>query len=84
MKDSITIYSKKDCVYCDRAKSLLNEKNILFREVLVDTNDQCVVSELQDKTGMKTFPQIFVGNEVLGGFTQLQELDHKTGLNQFR
>jgi GrxC family glutaredoxin len=83
MKDSLTIYTKNDCVYCDRAKNLLKEKNIQYREVLVDTNDQCVVSELQDKTGMKTFPQIFIGNQVLGGFTQLQELEQKTGLKQF-
>lgn len=84
MKNSITVYSKSNCIYCDRAKSLLNEKSIAFREVLVDTNDPCVVSELQDKTGMKTFPQIFVGNEVLGGFTELQELERKTGLTQFK
>ncbi len=83
MKDSITIYSKNDCIFCDRAKSLLNEKKIVFREVLVDTNDQCVVSELQDRTGMKTFPQIFIGNQVLGGYSELKELEQKTGLKEF-
>lgn len=83
MKESITIYSKNNCVYCDRAKNLLNEKNILFQEVLVDTTDQHVVSELQEKTGMKTFPQILIDNKVLGGFTELQELEQKTGLKQF-
>jgi glutaredoxin 3 len=83
MKESITIYSKNDCIYCERAKRLLNEKNIAFREVLVDTSDECTVSELQDRTGMKTFPQIFIGNQVLGGFTQLQELEQKTGLKEF-
>jgi glutaredoxin 3 len=83
MKESITIYSKNDCIYCERAKRLLSEKNIAFREVLVDTSDECTVSELQDRTGMKTFPQIFIGNQVLGGFTQLQELEQKTGLKEF-
>lgn len=83
MKDSITVYSKNDCIYCDRAKNLLNEKGIAFREVLVDTNDQLVVSELQSKSGMKTFPQIFMGSQVLGGYTELKELEQKTGLAQF-
>jgi glutaredoxin 3 len=83
MKESITIYSKNDCIYCERAKRLLSEKNIAFREVLVDTSDECTFSELQDRTGMKTFPQIFIGNQVLGGFTQLQELEQKTGLKEF-
>lgn len=83
MKNAITIYSKDDCIYCDRAKELLSQKNISFREVKVDTNDQCQVSDLQERTGMKTFPQIFVGREVLGGFSELQDLDKKTGLLQF-
>lgn len=84
MKDSITIYSKNNCVYCDRAKELLTQEQISFREVKVDTKDQCVVTELQEKTGMKTFPQIFIGNQVLGGFTELQELALKTGLKEFK
>lgn len=80
MKDSVTIYSKNNCIYCDRAKNLLHVRGIEFREVLVDSNDQCVVSELQDRTGMKTFPQIFIGHQVLGGFAELQQLDIKTNL----
>ncbi len=83
MKESITIYSKKNCIYCVRAKNLLIEKGIDFREIMVDTSDQCMVSELEDKTGMKTFPQIFIGNEVLGGYSELKELEQNTGLNQF-
>ena len=83
MKDLITIYSKKNCIYCDKAKDLLNEKKIDFHEVVVDVNDHCVVSELQDRTQMKTFPQIFIGKSVLGGYSELKELDQKTGLTQF-
>lgn len=84
MKDQITIYSKDNCIYCDKAKNLLNEKEINFREVKVDVNDRCVVDELQERTGMKTFPQIFIGNQVLGGYTELNELWQKTELKQFR
>jgi glutaredoxin 3 len=83
MKDTITVYSKNDCIYCDRAKGLLKELNVPFREILVDTNDRGAVSELQTKTGMKTFPQIFIGQQVVGGFTELKELAQKTGLKQF-
>ncbi|MBY0554860.1 glutathione S-transferase N-terminal domain-containing protein [bacterium] len=84
MKDSITIYSKRGCVYCDRAKNLLNEKDISFHEVMVDTSDQRAVSELQEKTGMRTFPQILIGNELLGGFAELSELEQKNGLIEFK
>lgn len=83
MKDTITIYSKVGCQYCNQAKSLLREKGISYREVLVESNDQCVIAELEERTGMKTFPQIFIGNQVLGGFTDLKALEQRTGLKDF-
>lgn len=80
MKQELTIYSKDSCIYCDRAKELLQNRGIEFREVLVDANDQCTITELQEKTGMSTFPQIFLGHKLIGGYLELKRLEQENGL----
>lgn len=37
----VTIYSTSDCLYCNQAKSWLNENNIAFTDCDVETSQQC-------------------------------------------
>jgi glutaredoxin 3 len=53
-----------------------------FKEVHVDDDDHCTREELFEKTGFKTFPQIFFGNQVVGGYTELKALDDAGKLGQ--
>jgi glutaredoxin 3 len=73
----IRVYSTLICPYCIRAKSLLKQRNIPFEEIDV-TGDRRAREWLLSATGRRTVPQIFIGDEPIGGFVELRELD-RTG-----
>jgi len=70
----VVIYSKDYCPFCVRAKNLLNSKDVEFEEIMVD-QDPALFAELKQKSGMMTVPQIFINDELVGGFTELAELE---------
>jgi glutaredoxin 3 len=76
----VLIYSKKVCPYCDAAKNLFRGKNVEFEEILLDGNPEKFV-ELKKKTGWMTVPQIFVGEQFLGGYTDIAKLDQEGKLD---
>ncbi len=78
--ENVTVYTMKFCPYCERAKALLKQKSIAFKEVMVADDDDAMWDELYKKSGMKTMPQIFHKEKVIGGYTDLAELDKKDGL----
>jgi glutaredoxin 3 len=67
----VTVYSTDPCAYCARAKALLRSRGVEFTEVNL-TKDPAGRAELASKTGMLTFPQILVGDRLIGGFTEVQ------------
>ncbi len=73
----ITVYSKEHCQFCKKTKDFLEKYKISFVEVHLDSSDEeRYVKERDDlisRTGghHKTFPFIFVGNQFLGGYTDL-------------
>ncbi|KUO52779.1 MAG: hypothetical protein APF76_02265 [Desulfitibacter sp. BRH_c19] len=78
---SITIYSTMNCPYCVAAKSLCVSKGFDYEEIDL-TNDPDSLAEIKDKTGMLTVPQIFIGEEFIGGFTELRELNNSGELEK--
>ncbi len=81
----IVMYSTRFCGYCVRARALLSAKGIAFDEIMVDT-DPVRYREMQQKSGRRSVPQIFIDGEPIGGFTDLWaldksgELDHRLSL----
>lgn len=71
----VTVYSKDYCPYCVRAKALLKERGIPFDEEMVDQWEPEQVRELYARSGMRTVPQIFHGEKLIGGYDQLAALD---------
>ena len=71
----VQVYTITNCPYCERAKALLRDRKIPFDEVHVDRNDDEQVQELLARSKMKTFPQIFAGDKLIGGFMELEALD---------
>jgi glutaredoxin 3 len=64
------IWSKDSCTYCVQAKRLLEQKGIEFEERKIGegwTKEQL----LEAVPNAKTVPQIFLDNELVGGFTEL-------------
>ncbi|MBT4803721.1 MAG: glutaredoxin 3 [Legionellales bacterium] len=80
MTDMI-IYSKNNCPYCDRAKDLLKRKNIEFKEVMVDL-DQNEYQIMLEKSKRRTVPQIFFKDKHIGGFDDLWALEQAGELNK--
>jgi len=81
----VTIYSADWCPFCVRAKRLLDNKGVKYEEVNVDQHPGAR-EEVTKRTGHKTIPQIFIGEEFIGGFSELSalegrgELEAKLGL----
>jgi glutaredoxin 3 len=73
----ITVYSTEPCSFCLRAKELLNLRELPFEDVNL-AKDPAGRLELVEKTGMLSFPQIVIGDEVIGGFQELVQAD-RTG-----
>lgn len=70
----VTVYTTDQCSYCVRAKMLLAKRGIAYEEINL-SRDPDGRDELQQRTGMFTFPQIMIGGEPLGGFDDLLAAD---------
>ncbi len=71
----IVIYSKDYCPYCVKAKNLLKQKGLSFREIDI-THDEKLQQEVVTRSGgRRTVPQIFIGDTHVGGFDDLAALD---------
>ena len=77
----VKMYTWGACPYCIRAKALLSSKDIPFEEINLDGKDR-ELQELRQRTGQRTVPQIFIGDELIGGYSDLAELDAKGELDR--
>lgn len=68
------MYSTEPCPYCSQAKALLESRGLEFEEINL-SKDPEGRAELAARTGMMTFPQVFVGEELIGSFNELQQAD---------
>lgn len=70
----LTVYSKKHCPFCDRAKALLTNKGIAFEEVKIDEDESA--REFIMEQGHRTVPQIYFEGKLFveGGFQGLSKL----------
>jgi glutaredoxin 3 len=68
---AITVYSTDPCSFCTRVKGLLAARGLEFTEVNL-SKDPAGRMELVSKTGMMSFPQVLVGDQLVGGFSELE------------
>jgi glutaredoxin 3 len=71
---TITVYVTGWCPYCQRAKSLLATKNLVFDEINVD-DDAKFRQEMIERSGRRTVPQVFIGEAHVGGCDDLFALE---------
>lgn len=65
------IWSKYHCPFCDQAKALLTQKGIKFEERKI--GDGYTKEELLEAVPTaRTVPQIFIDEQLIGGFTELK------------
>jgi glutaredoxin len=61
----ITVYSKNNCPFCDRAKALLESKGIEYTVVNIEETPDA--RELLVDQGLRSVPQIFNDGVLLAG-----------------
>jgi len=69
----VIVYSKPACQFCDKAKALLTQLKIEYKEKVV-TKD-ISLEELFEELGktVRTIPQIVIDDKHIGGFNELRE-----------
>jgi glutaredoxin 3 len=77
----VKMYTKNYCPYCVHAKNLLEQKGVEFEEINLEGKFE-EMADLVEKTGMRTVPQIFIGDELIGGFDQLSALEKEGKLDE--
>ncbi len=66
-----TVFSKKNCSFCDRAVNLIEDRH---QDVIVKKvdEDQTFLEEMREKApSMRTMPVIFKDDHLIGGYSDL-------------
>jgi glutaredoxin len=66
------VWSKYHCPYCDKAKALLKMRGVEFEERKI--GDGYTKEELLEAVpNARTVPQIFINDQLIGGYTELEK-----------
>ncbi|MEA3639344.1 MAG: glutaredoxin 3 [Lamprobacter sp.] len=70
----VQMYATAFCPYCVRARRLLKQKGIAFEEIRVDKDPHEMRTMIQ-RSRRTTVPQIFIGEQHIGGYDDMAALD---------
>jgi glutaredoxin 3 len=70
----VIMYTTDFCPFCRSAKALLEKRGIAYEEINL-ARDPDSRNQLENVTGMFTFPQILIGDKAIGGFEELLAAD---------
>ena len=71
----VTMYSTAVCPFCINAERLLKSKGVTEIDKIRIDLDPAKRDEMMAKTGRRTVPQIYIGEQHIGGFDDLAALD---------
>jgi len=85
MSTKITIYSKPNCVFCEKAKSMVKNLGFEYEEKMFG-KDFKTPDELFEAVGkqVRTMPQIIIDEKHIGGYNELVEYYADKGLVNFK
>lgn len=78
---AVTIYTRTMCPYCVRAVSLLKKKGVNFEEIDAGFDVKKKSEMVQRANGARTFPQIFINDDHIGGCDEMMALEHQGKLD---
>ena len=81
---TIIIYSKTNCVYCTKAKGLLEKLRLDYTEKKLEEFES--VDKMLEDIGkqVRQMPQIKINGDLIGGYNQLVEYFEKQGKVNFK
>ena len=71
---AVVMYTTSWCPYCERARRLLAAKGASFNEIDVESAPE-KRAEMQARSGQRSVPQIFIGEQHVGGSDDLAALE---------
>lgn len=80
MSAAVTVYTTRFCPYCMAARSLLDDKGVVYDEIPVDGNS-ALRQEMTARAGQRTVPQIWINEHHVGGYTELATLEQRGELD---
>lgn len=81
MKPDVLLYTTSWCPFCRRAKTLLKEKGVQWKELDIEA-DPVHRQAMTEASGRNTVPQIFINGTHVGGSDELFELDVRGELDK--
>ena len=82
---TIVIYSKPNCIYCDKSNALVKGLGLTYEEKMFG-KDFKTPDELFEAVGkqVRTMPQIIIDDKHIGGYNELVEYFADKGLVNFK
>ena len=83
---SIVIYSKNNCVFCNKAKHLIKSLGLTYEEKSLEKDFSGDPTKLMEDIGknVRTMPQIKIDDKLIGGYNQLVEYYADKGKVNFK
>ena len=80
----IVIYSKNNCVFCNKAKHLVKSLGLTYEEKKMEEFDspQAMLEDIGKQ--VRTMPQIIIDDKHIGGYNELVEYFTDKGLVNFK
>ncbi|WP_315874621.1 glutathione peroxidase [Thermocoleostomius sinensis] len=67
----VTLFTKVGCPFCARAKSMLQERGLVYDEIVLGRD--ATMRSLRAATGASTVPQVFIDGRLIGGSEALEK-----------
>lgn len=71
LPDSVTVFTKHGCIYCARAKEMLQQRKIPYEELTL--NDQFTIKTVKAISDTTKLPQVFINGDHIGGAEELEK-----------
>ena len=81
MSKQIVMYVKSYCPFCTAADKLLRSKGVEWTQIDIGA-EPARRDEMIERSGQRTVPQIFIGDQHVGGFDDLDALDQEGALDR--
>ena len=80
MNVDVSLYTTRFCPYCVRARELLDSKQVSYTDIAVDGSPE-LRREMMERSGRHTVPQIWIGEQHVGGYDDLAHLERQGSLD---
>nr|KAF6489523.1 glutaredoxin [Molossus molossus] len=79
----VVVFIKPTCPYCRQTKDFLSQLSfkpgaLIFVDITATGDTERIQDYLQQITGARTVPRVFIGQECIGGYTDLMNM-HQRG-----